>query len=149
MLLVDRRAGRLLCLRLAPHRGVFLEIPPGEIGHRWPAGGLLRLERRFIARLDPGDDLGRPLARLLGMDHPVPADGHAPGSLRPTRLGDVDLRSRGIDPDAEAGEFPVPEHGLFFDLELADLAVRERPVLQLRHILSFLVALTHTREVRD
>ena len=90
--LADRRADRLEGLRLTPHRGVFREIPPGELGYRRPAGGLLRLERRLIARLDPGDDHGRPLARLLGMDYPVPADRHAPGSLGTSCLGDVDLR---------------------------------------------------------
>ena len=54
--LADRGAGRLEGFRLAAHCGVFREIPPGEFGHRRPAGGLLRLERCLIARLDPGDE---------------------------------------------------------------------------------------------
>ena len=43
---VHRRFDRLQGIRLATHCGVFLEIPPGEIGHRWPAGGIQLLQHR-------------------------------------------------------------------------------------------------------
>ena len=72
-----------------------------------------------------------------------PAHRHSLGTLRPPGLGDVDPGSRRIDPHPEAGELLVPEHRVLMNFQLSDHAVRKRPVLQLRHVRSFLVFLIH------
>ena len=57
--------------------------------------------------------------------------------LRPAgaaRLDDVFLQARGIDPDAEAGEVPVPEYGVaMLDGQRVDGAFGDNPFLASRH----------------
>ena len=56
---------------------------------------------RRLARLHPGDDERRSLARLLRTEHSVPAHRDALRSCRPPCLYDIDLAARGIDPHPE------------------------------------------------
>ena len=137
---VDDAARRALRLRLAADRDMLLEIARREVGHR-RAAGVLRRERqrhRVLGGLDARDDERGPLARLLGAEHRVPTDRDPPRlappvrSVRPARLGDVELAASRIDPNPEAGEFAVPEHGVALDGERRYRAVGDCPVLQHR-----------------
>ena len=75
--------------------------------------GLRRPREGFLAPLDAVDDPGRRFARLLGRRLAVTADGDAPRrAVRPPRLDDVFLATRGVDPDPESGQVAVLEDGV-------------------------------------
>ena len=60
------------------------------------------LGHRLLARLDPGDDQGRPLPRLLRAEHAVTAHRDPLRPPGPPGLGDIHLSPRGIDPHTKA-----------------------------------------------
>ena len=109
---IDDAAGGPRGLRLAADRDMLFEIAPCQVGHRRAAGEPRRERQgnRVLPGLEPRDDGRRPLARLLGPEHRVAPDRHPLRSVRPPRLGDVDLAAGRIDPDPEAGQLAVPEH---------------------------------------
>ena len=109
----DQNLHQRLRAGLQAHGRVLLQVARREVGH----GGAAvrhrgeRQGQRLLAGPDARDDERRPPAGLLGVEHVVAADRHAPGQLlsRPFPcLGDVDLAARRIDPDAEAGQVPGP-----------------------------------------
>ncbi len=96
----------------ALRRDMLLHVARREIGDRRPARkpDRQRLRDRLLPRLDPVEDPRGTAARLVGGDHPVPAHRDPYRLLvRPT-LDHIHLCARGIDPDTEPREVPVPEH---------------------------------------
>ncbi len=63
------------------------------------------------------DDQRRPLARLIRGDDLVPAHRYTLRPIRATRLGNIDLAARGVDPHPEAGHLTIPEYGVLLDLQ--------------------------------
>ena len=125
-------AGRV---RLAAHRHVLAEIPLREAGHRRSRTGVRRPgRRRLLAGLYAGDDHRRPPPRVVGGDHPVPAQGHPPRTARAPALHQVDLDAGRIDPHPEAGQLRVPENDVpAAPGQSVDGSLRKRPISQLRH----------------
>ena len=96
-------AGRV---RVAVDRHVGAQVARGELGD----GGLGAAAQGVcvLAPLDAVDDPGGPLARLLGAERAVGAEGDAARRTVGPALHHIDLAARGIDAHAEAGEVAVP-----------------------------------------
>ena len=126
--------------KLVAHRCILFEKPLGKLANCRSVTLLdrQRLGHRRLTRLHPGDDERRALPGLLGAEHAVPTHRDPFRSVGPARLRDIDLAAGRIDPRPEAGELPVPEHGVLLDGELVDHAVRERPILKRCHALLLL-----------
>ena len=107
---------------------VVAHVALGENGHR--RLGLRRRGNRILAPLDAVDGLRRPAPRLVGGEFPVPSKRRPLRPAGAARLDDVFLQARGIDPDAEAGEVPVPEYGVaMLDGQRVDGAFGDNPFL--------------------
>ena len=78
------------------------EVGDGGAGLGRRCGGLL-------APLDAVDGLGCAEPGLRRRKLAVGAERDAPGPALGPALDDVDLAPRGVDPDPEAGQLPVPE----------------------------------------
>ena len=113
------------CRRLAAHRHVLAQVALGE-GRDGNGLGLLCLWDGLITRADAGDDEGRAPAGFLGTDHPVAAHGDALRALGASGLHHVDLGAGGVDPDAEAGERPIPDHRVLAGSERRHGVLRDR-----------------------
>ena len=88
-------------------RDVSAQVTGGEVSAG--GAGLGRGRYRLPAALDAVDDLGCAEPGLRGGELAVGTEGDA---LRPApapALHDIDLPPRGVDPDPEARELPVPE----------------------------------------
>ena len=117
----------------AVHRDVLAEITRGEIAHGGRGLGF-RLDKRFTG-LDANDELHGRLAGLLGRDVAVAADGRAPGPAAEAGLDDVHFTPRWINANPEAGQVPVPHHGiLVVDCEAVHDALGELVIMALGHI---------------
>ena len=108
----DRPAVFRLGAGLAMGGGILLEEPPAELGHD-RFGLLLRLG---VSGIDPHIQLGQNFQRrYLGLvrgDAAVLADGEPAQLAAHAGLADVVLPARLLDPDAEAGQLPVPVDGI-------------------------------------
>ena len=74
--------------------------------------GLGRRRERLQPPLDAVDDPSGPLAGLVGHQLSVAPERDTLRPVRAARLHDEDLSARGMDPEAEALEVAVPEHGV-------------------------------------
>ncbi len=122
--------------RLAAHLDMLAHVACRHLGDR---GADLQRSRavggkRLPAGLDVGDDPRRLVARPVGRDQAVPSDGKPPRLAALARLHEVDLRPRGIDANAEAGELRVPvEHLALAHRERFDGSARDPLCVQCRH----------------
>ena len=119
--------------RLAVHLDILALVALGEVGNGRD-GRRLGRDRR-LPLLDSGDDRRGVLARLLGGELAMRAEGHALRAAEGAGLDDEDLLARGVDADAETGKITVPEDGvLAVDAEAVHDAFRESAILGLRHV---------------
>ena len=110
---------------------MLLEIARRDVRHGHRRSGF---PLWVLAALDAGDGLGRLAPRLVGGDHPMaPERDPLRLALRPG-LNHVHLRPGGIHPDPEAGQLPIPEHGvLLVNGEPVDGAFGNGSILELGH----------------
>ncbi len=97
------------CQGLAPDVHVHPKTSLGQVGHRWIGHRFGRGLDGFPARLDAFDRNSGTLACLLCGEFAVPAQGHAPGSVRAPDLDDVGRAPGAVHAHPEPGQIPVPE----------------------------------------
>ena len=106
----------------------FRKVRHGRVGRR-------RRGNRFLAPPDAVDDTGGLRPRRIGGDLEVTAQGHPLRPSRPPGLDDVVLQVGRVDPEAEAGEGPVPENGILTgDAERVHGSLVDGKFLTSRHV---------------